>query len=158
MSTKAQAEEVPFLRGMDREPEAPEIPSHETTVIVDGRDIFRGHGMMWELLQIMRRALGMASMAERGPKDYDIENDFERGMKAGAQLGGYHEAPKHANGGNSSWQKWMMTLCGVLAATGILGVVGMYGKLSAVEANQVAQQKQLDTLTQMLVNLTRRSP
>ena len=154
MSNAQAREEVAFLSEMERQP-----PSHETRITVDGRDVYKGDGMMWELLLKIRNALGMVSKADadRGPRDYP-ERSYERGYRDGARSGGYYETPKNTNGGNSSWQKWMMTLCGTLAVVGIGGVVGMYGKLSAVEANQASQQKQLDNLTQMLVNLTRRNP
>jgi hypothetical protein len=152
------AEGAPFIAAMEREPEPPETQTpgyHDVTVTLDhiGRKVFRIDGMLWDLF---RRFRGLFSLAERGPNDF-AESDFERGMRAGARYGGgYHEAPKQ-NGGNASWQKWMMTLFGVLAAIGIGGVVGMYGKLSAVAANQESQQKQLDNLTQMVLNLTRRN-
>jgi hypothetical protein len=153
----SQADEVPFLSAMERE------PVHETTIKV-GRDLWSIDGMSHRALGMTHRvleALGVVqsralSMADQGPKDY-AESDFERGMKAGAKYGGgYNEAPKN-DGDSSSWQKWMMALCGALAVIGIGGVVGMYGKLSAVAANQESQQKQLDNLTQMVVNLTRRN-
>jgi hypothetical protein len=95
--SNAQADEVPFLSGMERKPEAvPEEPGwHETKVTVDGRKLFQGDGMMWQLLRKIRLALTM--VAERGPEDYEAESDYERGMRAGARFGGYHEAPKNEN-------------------------------------------------------------
>ncbi len=158
--SSTQADEVPFLSGMERDPDAEgEKPGwHDVTVKV-GRDLWSLHGMAHAAKEIVSSlAQTVRSVAERGPKDYYEESGYERGVRDGAKLGGYHEAPKNLNGGNSSWQKWMVGLCGTLVTAGVIGIVVMYGKLSAVEANQVSQQKQLDNLTQMLMNLTRRNP
>lgn len=89
-------EEVSFVSGMERQPRP---ASRGPTVTVNARDLFRGDGMMWELLHKIRLALGMASMADHGPDDYehDRESEYERGMRAGARYGGYHEAPKNEN-------------------------------------------------------------
>lgn len=89
--TSTQAE-VPFIAAMERKPESPQ----EIRVTVDPREIYRGDGMMWDLLRKIRRALGMVPEDDRGPKDY-ATSEFERGMKAGARYGGYHEAPNNNN-------------------------------------------------------------
>lgn len=114
---------------------------------------WRLDGMLHRVVEVAGHALDkVRSLADRGPKDY-AESEFERGVRTGVRYGGYHEAPKN---GGSSWTKAILTIaCGV-ALAGILGGVAMYGKLAAVEANQVNQQKQLDNLTQMMLNLTRR--
>jgi hypothetical protein len=119
------------------------------------RNLWSMHAMSHRVLEVLGLVGGrVRSMAERGPDPGYAESDFERGMRAGARYGGYHESHKQ---GGSSWTKAILTIaCGV-ALAGILGGVAMYGKLAAVEANQISQQKQLDSLTQMVLNLTRRA-
>lgn len=86
-----QAQEVPFIAAMEREPE-----SHDATIRV-GRNLWTLHGMTHRVLEALGIAQSKAqSLAERGPEDY-AESDFERGMRAGARHGGYHEAPKPDN-------------------------------------------------------------
>lgn len=89
---------------------------------------------------------------ERGPDpdapllgDKDIDRIVRMAIKYGRQ-------PHYSNG--DSWNKWLITLCGGLALSGIVGAVLMYGKLSAIEANQISQQRQLDQLSSTL----RRTP
>lgn len=89
---------------------------------------------------------------ERGPDpdtpllgDEDIDRIVRMAIKYGRQ-------PHYSNG--DSWNKWLITLCGGLALSGIVGAVLMYGKLSAIEANQISQQRQLDQLSSTL----RRTP
>jgi hypothetical protein len=97
-----------------------------------------------------------------------IRNEKERGPDPDAPLLGDEDIVRLAikygghrsynNGdGSSSWQKWMVTLCGGLALSGVIGGIAMYGKLSAIEANQVSQQRQLDQLAGTVATL-RRAP
>lgn len=64
---------------------------------------------------------------------------------------------------DSSWQRWMLGLCGGLAFAGCIGGVAMYGQLSAIKASQEAQtdsysrmQNQIDHLTDVVQQLARR--
>jgi len=90
------AQEVPFISAMEREPEAQKNGCHDATIKV-GRNLWTIHGMTHRILEALGIVQDKAlSMAERGPDDYD-ESDYERGMRAGARYGGYHEAPKNEN-------------------------------------------------------------
>jgi hypothetical protein len=62
---------------------------------------------------------------------------------------GYREANKNG------WEKWMLALAGGLALMGVGGGVMMYGKLSAIEANQISQQRQLDSLSAIVASVRR---
>jgi hypothetical protein len=44
----------------------------------------------------------------------------------------------------TTWEKWIVTLCGGLILISIPAAVVMYGKLSAIEANQINQQRQIE--------------
>ena len=95
---------------------------------------------------------------ERGP-DPDSpllgDEDVDRIVRLAIKYGGHRH---YSNGdGSSSWQKWMVTLCGGLALAGVIGGIAMYGKLAAIEANQVSQQRQLDQLAGTVATL-RRAP
>jgi hypothetical protein len=102
--------------------------------------------------------MSIRSDKERGP-DPDApllgDEDIDRIVRLAIKYGGHRS---YNNGdGSSSWQKWMVTLCGGLALMGIGGGVAVYGKMSALEANQNAQttqitrlQNQVDTLIQQL--------
>lgn len=150
MTTGESAQEVPFLSGMEKEP--PGVC--ETTVTV-GRKLFRLDGMVDRLLEKARMAMGMSD-PERGPADYDAFADERRFYQAllRERNGG---SRNNGDGGSTAWQKWLVTLCGGLALMGVGGGIVMYGKLSAIEANQVSQQRQLDQLAGTVANL-RRAP
>lgn len=137
-----------FLSGIPREDE--QAKPHDTVNRI-GRDLFALHGMVQKVTEQMKAA---RAEDDRGAKDYaDNERELRdmlfQAMKLGAS-GGYHEAPK----GEPAWTKWMVTVCGMLAVAGVGSAVGMYGKLSAIEANQISQQKQIDYLTQLIVRRT----
>jgi hypothetical protein len=95
---------------------------------------------------------------DRGP-DPDApllgDEDIDRIVRLAIKYGG-HRSYNNGDSGNS-WTKWMVTLCGGLALMGIGGGIVMYGKLSAIEANQVSQQRQLDQLAGTVATL-RRAP
>lgn len=102
--TNEHAQEVPFLVGMEREPEAiATAPAyHDVTVTLDSlsKRVWRADGFVAHLLESLSalgaRVRALASMPERGPEDFTT-NDFERGMRAAARYGGYREAPKPEN-------------------------------------------------------------
>jgi hypothetical protein len=58
---------------------------HETTVTVDGRKLFQGDGMMWQLLRKIRLAMGM--VPDRGPEDF-AETNYQRGVRDGVRNAG----------------------------------------------------------------------
>jgi hypothetical protein len=153
MNVTTEATEKSWAFEREPEVEAQKPVEREYTFSI-ARGLVHIHGMVHSVADVVSALAGkVRTLADRGPKDY-AESEFERGVKAGVQYGGYHESPK--NGGSSPWHKAILTIaCGV-ALAGILGGVAMYGKLAAVEANQINQQKQLDNLTQMMLNLTRR--
>lgn len=43
--------------------------------------------------------------------------------------------------GNGSWRDWMLALCGVLAASGVIGIVIMYGNMTSL-TTQVADLRE----------------
>lgn len=138
-------EEVPFLRGFERAPDGEEAETTKLKFWIDGR-----------LAALKGVIEGLMNTEERGPRDYaenerELKNLIFEAARIGAQNGGYTESPKS---GPDAWAKWMVTVCGMLAVAGIGSAVGMYGKLSAIEANQISQQKQIDYLTQLIVRRT----
>jgi hypothetical protein len=50
----------------------------------------------------------------------------------------------HEKAEGTTWEKWIVTLCGGLILISIPAAVVMYGKLSAIEANQINQQRQIE--------------
>lgn len=54
------------------------------------------------------------------------------------------------NNGNGGLTKGAQAALWSLVAAGVCGLVVMYGKLSAIEANQVSQQRQLDALAALV--------
>lgn len=141
--------------GFQHEPEAPKVTQ---TFYDKVKEWFRSDGRLMRALEGIEELLPkLRTLSERGPQDYE-SNERElrhlifEAVRVGAQNGSYNEAPK----GDSQWTKWMVTVVGMLAVAGIGSAVGMYGKLSAIEANQISQQKQIDYLTQIVVDLTRR--
>jgi hypothetical protein len=81
-TNESTQEEHPW--GFEHDPS----PCHEAIVTVKARDLFRGDGMMWALLDKIRRALGMASMAEERGPDPDYASSYERGVRDGARNAG----------------------------------------------------------------------
>lgn len=93
------------------------------------------------------------SEKEHGPApDYPLlgDEDIDRIVRMAIKYG---RQPHFTNG--DSWNKWMVTLCGGLALAGIVGGVLMFGKLSAIEANQINQQHQLDQMSSTVATLRR---
>lgn len=108
-----------------------------------------------EVIDTTMKAVQSALMHARGPDpDYVHERDLKsliyEAAKAGAQFGGYHEAPRN---GSNAWQRWMLSLCGGLALAGSVGGVLMFGKLSAIEVNQVNQSEKIQELRLQLNEL-----
>jgi hypothetical protein len=88
--------------------------------------------------------------------DYAPEDDLDRvirlASRAAAQsvieIQNYSE---HGGGnGSKSWQRWMLTLAGVLVASGVVGAVLMYGKLSSLEAQVQAVQNQVNDVKRLV--------
>ncbi len=142
--SNAQAEEKPW--NFERE------PAHDQTVEVVAKKLWTLDGMVSAVLGKARQAMESRA-ADEAPIDYERENDLERGIRIGRNFG----PRNNGDGGSNAWQKWLVTLSGGLAVMGIGGGIMMYGKLSAIEANQVNQQRQLDQLSATVATL-RRSP
>jgi hypothetical protein len=133
----SEAQEVPFTSAMEH----PE-PAHDTTIRV-GRNLWTLHGMTHRILEslgmVQSRAL---SLAERGPEDY-AESDFERGMKAGAQYGGYREAPKHPK--NEGSLKTIIVGCTItLLSAVVIGAWKLSNDSAALRA-ELTEWKQATT-------------
>lgn len=99
---------------------------------------------------------GLSHWSDRGPEDFeknqrDLENLLASAIREGVrrshvQIGSYNEG----GGGNSSWQKWMLTLLGTLAVAGIVGGVAMYGKLSSLDAKVESVQNQVNDVKRIV--------
>lgn len=91
-------------------------------------------------------------MPERDPHetfsdapDVDVERLVRLAVRAGIN---YREAPKA-----DPWSKWMLGVCGVLAAAAIIAGISMFGKLSAIEANQQTQAAQQNRMQNQIDGL-----
>ncbi len=109
--------------------------------------------------RVKRIWAAMHGQDERGPQDYAPWDDERRILiniiRKQTERGGGGNYVE--NGGGNGWNKWMLTLFGGLTLAGIIGGVAMFGKLSAIEANQTNQQRQLDSLSSAVATL-RRAP
>lgn len=153
----SQADEVPFLTEMEREP--PET-FRETRVTVNARDLFRGDGMLWALFDKIRRALGMTSMPERGPEDYAKENDLERGIRIGRSF-----VPRSYNNGDDegSIKRWHLVLAVlgvVIPITGAAWSLSMQisaqsAMISSIRDHQREQDERATRVEQQLQQLSR---
>lgn len=106
----------------------------------------------------------MTAERTRGPSPDDPEeqlNDLvdrvtrmatDAAARATVNIQGYREA------GDSSWQKWVLTICGGLALTGIIGGVVMYGTLSAYGQRLSNIEEQLKDLKRLVEPRYRGSP
>ena len=88
-------------------------------------------------------------MKDEAPKDYDTNDEDLRILmriiassigKRDVQIG-YHENSE------KGLLKWLLGLVATLTGAFIIGGVVLYGKVSAIEANQASQQRQLDQLS-----------
>jgi hypothetical protein len=138
-----QAEEVPFLTGMEREPEAEKSGWSETRVTVDARKLFQGDGMMWQLLRKIR--LAMAALSDRGHEDYEL-SDYERGVRAGSRHITYANGDSREPNGEKRLLTWILGVLGLLLVGGVGSVVAMYGKLSSIEKGQEGHEHRLNRL------------
>lgn len=128
----------------------------------DIKDAFRVDGMLYrltlkahEVIETTMKAVQSAMKHARGPdpdyvNDRDLKNLIYQAARAGAQFGGYHEAPKN---GSNAWQRWMLTLCGGLALAGVIGGIAMFGQLSTIQANQANQSDKIQDLRSELSEL-----
>lgn len=96
-------------------------------------------------------------MNEENPKDFDNADEDMRILmriiasslrKKDVQIG-YNET------GDRGLIKWVLGLIATLICTFIIGGVVLYGKVSAIEANQGSQQRQLDQLAGTVATLRR---
>jgi cell division protein FtsB len=95
---------------------------------------------------------------EERPKDYDAADEDLRILmrviastigKKDVQIG-YSES-----GVEKRMLTWLLGIVASLLIASIVGGVAAYGKLSAVEANQASQQRQLDQLSSTVATLRR---
>jgi cytochrome c-type biogenesis protein CcmH/NrfG len=98
------------------------------------------------------------STPDRGPVDYP-EWDDERKIliniiRRQTERGGGSNYTE--GGGERTLLKWLLGLSASLLVVSVVGVVTMYGKLSAVEANQSSQQRQIDQLADSVKQLAGR--
>lgn len=142
MTSATGAEEVPFVSGMEREPQS----THEATIKV-GRNLWSIDGMSHRALGMTHRvleALGVVqsralSLAERGPQDYE-ETGYERGFSAGQRHGGYHEAPKRDGG-----LKAVIVGCTIaLISGGIVGAITFSNQFSEFRGQVLQWQKSME--------------
>lgn len=75
----------------------------------------------------------------------DVERLIRVALRAGLH---YQEAPR-----SDQWTKWMLGVCGVLAAAAIIAGISMFGKLSAIEANQQTQAAQQNRMQNQIDGL-----
>lgn len=79
--------------------------------------------------------------------DADVEGaDNERLMRIILEMtknGGYHE-------GHDAWSKWLLGICGTLAASGVVGLVLLYGTVTAFAAKMDAMQAQVTRIEKIV--------
>lgn len=95
------------------------------------------------------------SPREHGSNDFDDEDDIRVLCGLIKQLVSrptYQEASSER-----ALLKWLMGLIASLLIVAIVGGVTLYGKVSAIEANQMSQQRQLDQVS-ATVGAIRRGP
>lgn len=61
----------------------------------------------------------------------------------------------YSESGERGMLKWVLGLMATLTSAFIIGGIVLYGKVSAIEANQVSQQRQLDQLAGTVATLRR---
>ena len=88
-------------------------------------------------------------MKEEVPRDYDSSDEDLRILMRiiASSLGKKDVQIGYSEGTDNGLLKWVLGLIATLTATFIVGGVVLYGKVSAIEANQVNQQRQLDQLS-----------
>lgn len=88
-------------------------------------------------------------MKDEAPRDYDTaDEDLRILMRIIASSIGKRDVQIGYNEGNDKGLlKWVLGLMATLTGAFIIGGVVLYGKVSAIEANQVNQQRQLDQLS-----------
>lgn len=100
-------------------------------------------------------------MPEERLRDYDDREEVDERLArivsrvvAAADVG-----VRYTEGGNGekTLLKWLLGLSATLVAVSVVGGVALYGKVSAIEANQASQQRQLDTLSATVAGI-RRAP
>lgn len=149
------AEEVPFVSGMERNPEDEAILAKwrldELSEKVDRLTIPMRDVAQAAMSGLKAAMANLANLADRGPNlDSPFAevnarlNEIERALDR--RVGDYHEAPKGPKG-DSQWTDRIMSGCVTLVVIGIPSLILMYGKLQSIEANQVSQQKQIDALS-----------
>jgi hypothetical protein len=156
MSNAQAGEEVPFLSGMEREPQKPGW--QDMRVTVKASDVFRGDGLISALIHKIRLAMGM--LPERGPEDYEAENDLERGIRIGRGM-----APRSYNNGGDDegikrWHLFVAVLGIVVPIIGAAWSVSMQisaqsAMISNIRDHQREQDERATRVEQQLNQLAR---
>jgi hypothetical protein len=147
--------EVPFVSGMEREPEAQKPVIREYTFSI-ARGLVHIHGMVHSVADVVSAlANKVRTLADRGPKDY-VESEFERGVRTGVRYGGYHEKP---NGGGGNLKAVIIGCTIVLISGGIAGAIAFSNQFSEFrgqvlqwQKSMEAQQKQVESRIDRLEN------
>jgi hypothetical protein len=165
MTTAAGAEEVSFLRAMEREP--PKEDWHEVTIKVEslGRKVFAADGMVDRLHQKLRRMLNL-----RGPEDFekpeeDIAERVARilAKKYATRQVTYNNGDGSSHGnGEKRLLRWILGVLSALVVLAIAGGVTLYGEFTALKATvttgMTAHEQRLSRVEQRLDRTSANAP
>lgn len=146
MATNAQADEVPDC--------------HESTIRV-GRNLWSLHGMSHRILEALGIVQDKAlSLAERGPQDYEEENDLERGIRIGRGM-----VPRSYKNGDDDEgiKRWHLVLAVLGVVIPIIGaawslsmqISAQSAMISGIRDHQRDQDERATRVEQQLQQLSR---
>lgn len=94
-------------------------------------------------------------MKDEAPRDYDAgDEDLRILMRIiASSIGKRDVSIGYQEGSDKGLLKWVLGLMATLTGAFIIGGVVLYGKVSAIEANQVSQQRQLDQLSATVASI-----
>lgn len=131
-------EEVPFIAGFERQPEASKEDDTKRLFREDSatqRLILTAQEVTAAAQRAVEKVMGMISGRGHDPDAaYEQEeNAYERGVRAGSRIGNRNVGGVNGN----SWSTWILGIVGALIAAGILGlttvVFSMNDRLARVE-------------------------
>lgn len=152
-------QEVPFVAGMEREPEA---------------RIFRLGGMVERIIAVAEDCLARSKAMAMGPRDRgpdpDIDSREDEDIRRLASImerlanrsNNYNNGDGDDEGGNRRLLAWILTVTSLLAVGGIAGGIVMYGEVASLRATvtqwQIANDRRMDQTERRLDRLENRSP
>jgi len=140
MTTTGQAEEAPFLGGMEREPVETQKPVVREYTFSIARSLVNIHGLVHSVADVVSALAGKVRTLADGPIR-DPESEYERGMRAGRRHYVNGDAHPREPNGEKRLLSWILGVLGALVVIALAGGFTLYGEFTALKATVATGMK-----------------